>query len=90
MEIVLRRFGDSEPGPAPGDVEIRSRGLDPGERRALALRVLARGADALPRGEGDARRVVVGCEGTSPTLDEMLAATILVRRAEGRDVPEGR
>lgn len=90
MEVEFRLFPASEQPPAAGEIHVVPRRADQEHwsmlRPTMALLVLERGLDALPRGTGDVARVVIPAD---PTLDDMLAARFAMRLLEGRALPGG-
>lgn len=87
MKIVFRKMPFAHP-PVPAEGELL---LCPGpdhadRRRALAQLVLDAGADALLSGAGEIHTLVVACY---PTLDDMLATELVLRRLSERVVPDG-
>ena len=87
LEIVFQKFerrGELQPG--KGEVFLVPADLAERDRRDLAKYVLENGIGGLLGGEGSPARVVVS---EDPTLDDMIAATMVCRIAEGADLPRG-
>jgi hypothetical protein len=84
IPIVLRELR-REDNPPPGELWVRAREARQREERADALLMIRSGPEAFAAGDA-VERVVVSSAGTGPTFDEMLAASLAVRRLEGQDV----
>lgn len=89
MPPILFRKLQANQQPAPEELWIRP--LRPGDRdqRATALLVLDQGLDALERGAGAVKNIIVDAFGTQPTFDEMLAAWFAQRLLDGQSLPPG-
>jgi hypothetical protein len=87
MRLVFRKFPRSDvPPPASGEIHVRPGHKADEARLDLAAVVLERGLDACPRSAEPIESVVVSAD---PTLDDLLAATFLMRLLEGRPLPAG-
>ena len=61
----------------------------PDSEVGLSALVLKHGLEALRPGTGDLRQIVIDASFTSPTLDEMLAASFAKRLLQGQALPTG-
>ncbi|MGA3067196.1 MAG: hypothetical protein ABSF29_10150 [Tepidisphaeraceae bacterium] len=60
-----------------------------GSRRDLGAYVVTRGIPGLVQGSGPIKKIVIPCDTTRPTLDDMLAASFVQRLIEGAGIPAG-
>jgi caspase domain-containing protein len=88
MELVFRATTPRDDAAAPGEIYILPRGSD-AQRRDLAVFVVDRGIAALLQGTGPITRIVIPCDTTRPTLDDMMAAAFVRRLIEGTELPAG-
>lgn len=88
MEIVFRATIPTEENAPAGEIFIRPRGAD-AQRRDLAAYVVSHGVPGLMQGSGPLKRIVIPCDTTRPTLDDMLAAIFVQRLIEGSGLPAG-
>lgn len=87
QRFVFRRPGPmKDAGPAQGEICIRLPRDPDLESRAAASLVLAGGLEALPRGTEPIERIVISSD---PTLDEMLAASIVASLLDRHALPPG-
>src|SRR5262245_40782450 len=84
QSVVFRRGRPKDP-PRPGEVLLLPGRPEFEGRRDLARLVLERGLDGLSCGEGPLRVVVLGAD---PSLDDMLAALIVLGLISGRSLPD--
>jgi serine/threonine protein kinase len=90
LTIVFRKLSESPlAAPRPGEVYLRPGRPEYRNRRELAALVLEHGVDVLERDPGEAKCIVADVDATSPTLDDMLAASFAVRLLVGDTLPEG-
>lgn len=86
MDFIFRNFPIDE-SPTPGSLHLRSARPEDRQRPDLATLALTDGEQAFVRSEeGPIRQIVLKAD---PTLDDMLASTLLERRLEGLPIPEG-
>ena len=88
MEIVFRASLPPEDAVPAGEIFIAPRGSD-SQRRDLSAYVVAHGVPGLLQGSGPIKKIVVPCDTTRPTLDDMLAASFVQRLIEGGGIPAG-
>jgi hypothetical protein len=88
MEIVFRAKLEPEEAVPAGEIFILPKGKD-AQRRDLAAYVVSHGIPGLEQGEGPIKRIVIPCDTTRPTLDDMLAASFVQRLIEGTGLPSG-
>jgi len=88
MEIVFRATVPSEDAVPAGEIFIRPKGAD-AQRRDLAAYAVSRGIPGLMQGAGPIKRIVIPCDTTRPTLDDMLAAVFVQRLLDGSGLPAG-
>lgn len=88
MEIVFRTTLPPEDALPDGEIFIRPKGAD-AQRRDLAAYVVVHGVPGLLQGTGPIKRIVIPCDTTRPTLDDMLAASFVQRIIDGAGIPSG-
>jgi hypothetical protein len=88
MELLFRAAAPSDQAIAAGEIYILPRGADAG-RRDLALFVVEHGITGLLQGAGPIKRIIIPCDTTRPTLDDMMAAAFVERLIEGSGLPTG-
>ncbi len=88
MEIVFRDKLPAEDAAPAGEIFILPKGSD-AQRRDLAALVVSHGLPDFVQGTGPLKRIVVPCDTTRPTLDDMLAASFIQRLVEGAGLPAG-
>jgi hypothetical protein len=88
MQIIFRKIHGQET-PAAGELWVRPRHEADRGTCGLALLVLERGSQSLEQGTGPWTHLVISAAGTSPNLDEMLAASLALCQIEGKTIPEG-
>jgi hypothetical protein len=88
VELILRKSSSDDPdSTTPGEIQIAAALDRSGQRRKLALLVLEQGVSAFLSDEQDRiDRIVLPEE---PTLDDMLAATMIQHLVSGRPLPQG-
>jgi len=84
MELVFGKLPAEAAVPEPGEIILRPAAVDQRERRDLAMLVLDAGPAAFLAGSGQPHKIVVSSD---PTLDDMLAASFLLRMLEGTPLP---
>jgi hypothetical protein len=88
MEIVFRAKLPPEDAAPAGEIFIVPKGAD-AQRRDIAAYVVSHGVPGLMQGAGPIKRIVIPCDTTRPTLDDMLAASFVQRLIEGTGLPAG-
>jgi hypothetical protein len=88
MDIVFRAKLAPEDAEPAGEIFILPKGQD-SQRRDLAAYVVSHGIPGLVQGAGPLKRIVIPCDTTRPTLDDMLAASFVQRLIEGTGLPAG-
>src|SRR4051794_33517690 len=86
MEIQFRAFETRNSEPSSGEIQIRLHAPEHYDRRDYANLALQFGIEVFRRGSGKPEVVVVSAD---PTLDDLLAATFVIRLLEGQNIPEG-
>ena len=91
VSIVFRKDGSvgSSARPAAGEVLLRPRADGDRDRLDLAAIVFEQGLDGLIKGTGPSQLIVVPLTATGPTLDDMLAASFVLRLVSGQSLPSG-
>jgi hypothetical protein len=86
MDIVFSAKIPALEAASPGELYLVLTGVD-AQRRDLASFVVAHGTAKLLQGQGPVERIVVPCDTTRPTFDDMLAASFVERLLQNEKLP---